>query len=206
VRTPRLGMLVTWECSLSGPGCPIVPGGPPGVRQALRPAWARAAAPVCQAGCVTSSPAPVEGTPAAPTMPTSVRIAVIVMAVMAALLLTSAALLWYGYDALVDRLVGEGNISRADAGRFVTLSIIPNLILGVLLALSAWFLPRRQTWARWTGLATSGLLAVLTTLQLLSGSSLTIASLLLLVLAIAAVTTLASRSTRGFVPRLRARA
>lgn len=153
---------------------------------------------------MTSSPAPVEGTPAAPTMPRSVRIAVIVMAVMAALLFTSAALLWYSYDASVDRLVGEGNLSRADAGRYVTLSIIPNLILGLLLAMSAWFLPRRQSWARWTGLATSGLLAVLTILQILSGSGVTIASLLLLVLAIAGVTTLASRSTRGFVPRLRA--
>ena len=153
---------------------------------------------------MTVSPAPVEGTPAAPTMPRSVRIAVIVMAVMAALLFTSAALLWYSYDASVDRLVGEGNLSRADAGRYVTLSIIPNLILGLLLAMSAWFLPRRQSWARWTGLATSGLLAVLTILQILSGSGVTIASLLLLVLAIAGVTTLASRSTRGFVPRLRA--
>ena len=153
---------------------------------------------------MTSSPAPEEGTPAAPTMPRSVRIAVIVMAVMAALLLTSAALLWYSYDASVDRLVGEGNFSRADAGRFVTLSIIPNMILGLLLALSAWFLPRRQTWARWTGLATCGLLAVLTILQVLSGGGLTIASLLLLVLAIAGVSTLASRSTRGFVPRLHA--
>lgn len=139
-------------------------------------------------------------------MPTSVRIAVIVMAVMAALLLTSAALLWYSYDASVDRLVREGNFSRADAGRFLTLSIIPNLLLGLLLALSAWFLPRRQAWARWTGLATSGLLVVLTSLQVVAGGGLTLASLLLLLLAIAGVTTLASRSTRGFVPRLRARA
>jgi hypothetical protein len=138
-------------------------------------------------------------------MPTSVRVAVIVMAVMGALLLTSAALLWYSYGSTVDRLVTQTDISRADASRFVTMSIVPNLVLGLVLALSAWFLPRRQTWARWTGLATSGLLAALTALQVLAGSGLTIASLLLLVLAIAAVISLAARSTRAFLPRLRPR-
>jgi hypothetical protein len=138
-------------------------------------------------------------------MPTSVRIAVIVMAVMAALLFISAALLWYSYDAAVDRLVTAGHFSHADASRFVTLSIVPNVVLGVLLALSAWFLPRRQAWARSTGLATSALLVVLTTLQILSGSGRTIASLLLLLLAIAGVSTLTSRTTRGFVPRLHTR-
>ena len=155
---------------------------------------------------MTSSPAPAEDASPAPTMPTAVRVAVIVMAVMGALLLISAALLWYSYGATVDRLVSQTDISRNDAGRFVTMSIVPNLVLGLILALSAWFLPRRQTWARWTGLATSGLLAVLTAFQVLAGGGLTIASLLLLVLAIAAVVSLAARSTRGFVPRLRPRA
>jgi hypothetical protein len=153
---------------------------------------------------VTSSPTPAEGTEPAPVMPRSVRVSVVVMAVMGALLLTSAALLWYSYDSTVDRLVSEADVSRGDAGRYVTLSIVPNLVLGLVLAISAWFLPRRRTWARWTGLATSGLLVVLTVVQVLSGGGLTIASLLLLVLGIVAVTSLAARTTRRFVPGLRA--
>jgi hypothetical protein len=155
---------------------------------------------------VTSTPAPAEDTSPAPTMPRSVRVAVITMAIMGALLLTSAALLWFSYGPTVDRLVSDANLSRADAGRYVTLSIVPNLVLGVILAASAWFLARRRTWARWIGLATSGLLAVLTALQALTGGGLTVASLLLLVLAIMAIVSLAARTTRAFVPRVRAAA
>ena len=87
-------------------------------------------------------------------MPTSVRVATIVMAVLAALLLSNAALLWYSYDDVVDRLVREGDgVTRAEAEQFVTTSLVPYLVLGLILALAAWFLPRRQPWARWVGLA-----------------------------------------------------
>ena len=42
-------------------------------------------------------------------MPASVRVAVIVMGILAALLLTNAALLWYSYDEAVARLVEDGD-------------------------------------------------------------------------------------------------
>jgi hypothetical protein len=136
-------------------------------------------------------------------MPPSVRVAVIVMGVLAALLLTNAALLWYGYDAAVDRIVREGeDISRSEASQFVLMSLLPYLLIGLVLALAAWFLPRRQPWARWLGLAASAVLAVLSLMSALALGGVTIALLLVLVLSVAAVTSLLARTTREWVPKL----
>jgi hypothetical protein len=140
-------------------------------------------------------------------MPTSVRIAAITMGVLAALLLVNAGLLWYGFDVTVDRIVEEGNgITEADARRFVLLALIPYLVIGLILALSAWFLPRRQPWARWLGLAASFVLALLTLASVVAAGGITVSSLLLFVLSVAAVTSLVARTTGTWVPRLRTRA
>ncbi len=137
-------------------------------------------------------------------MPASVRVAVIVMGVLAALLLTNAALLWYGYDSAVDRLVREGeDISRSEASQFVIMSLLPYLVIGLVLALAAWFLPRRQPWARWLGLAASGLLVLLSLMSALAFGGVTISLLLLLVLSVSAVTSLLARTTSAWVPKLR---
>ena len=149
---------------------------------------------------VPTDQSPADATSPRPSMPPSVRVAVIVMGVLAALLLTNAALLWYGYDAAVDRLVREGDgISPSEAGQFVIVSLVPYLVIGLVLALSAWFLPRRQPWARWTGLAASGLLALLSLLSAVGLGGVTIALLLVLVLSVAAVTSLLSRQTKDWV-------
>ena len=75
----------------------------------------------------------------------------------------NAGLLWYGFDVTVERIVARGAaITAAEARRFVLLALIPYLVVGLVLALSAWFLPRRQAWARWLGLAASVVLALLT--------------------------------------------
>jgi hypothetical protein len=138
-------------------------------------------------------------------MPTSVRVAVIAMGVLAALLLTNAALLWYSYDEAVDRIVRDGDdVSRAEASQFVLVSLVPYLVIGLVLALAAWFLPRRQPWARWMGLAASALLVLLALVSALSLGGVTVSSLLLLVLSVAAVTSLLARSTGAWVPKLRA--
>jgi len=140
-------------------------------------------------------------------MPTSVRIAAITMGVLAALLLVNAGLLWYGFDVTVDRIVEEGNgITEADARRFVLLALIPYLVIGLILALSAWFLPRRQPWARWLGLAASFVLALLTLASVVAAGGITVSSLLLFVLSVAAVTSLVACTTGTWVPRLRTRA
>ncbi|WP_142023858.1 hypothetical protein [Blastococcus colisei] len=146
---------------------------------------------------------PAEGQAARPVVPPSVRVAVITMGVLAALLLTNAALLWYGYDSAVDRIAREADVARDEARQFVLMSLIPNLVLGLLLTLSAWFLPRRRPWARWTGLAASGLLALLTLFQVVVTAGITVASLLVLVLSVAAVTSLLARTTGAWMPTLR---
>jgi glucan phosphoethanolaminetransferase (alkaline phosphatase superfamily) len=138
-------------------------------------------------------------------MPTSVRVAVVAMAVLAALLLSNAALLWYSYDDAVDRIVREvEDTTTAEAERFVTLSLVPYLVIGVILALSALFLPRRQPWARWIGLAAAALLTLLTLFSVLATGGVSAASLLLLVLSVATVTSLVARPTKEWVPPLRA--
>ncbi|TFV92277.1 hypothetical protein E4P40_03520 [Blastococcus sp. CT_GayMR20] len=153
-----------------------------------------------------NSELPAEDTSAAPSMPTSVRVAIVAMGVLAALLLLSGGLLWYGYDTAVETVMESSNASRSEATRFVTLSLVPYLALGLLLALSAWFLPRRQPWARWLGLAAATLLGLLTVFNVVVSGGVTFYSLLVLVLSIAAVTSLLARTTTDYVPSLRARA
>jgi hypothetical protein len=137
-------------------------------------------------------------------MPTSVRVAVVLMAVLAGLLVLNAALTWFGRDGVATAIADAGtDISRAEAERFVVLWLVPYLILGLVLALSAWFLPRRQPWARWVGLAATGLLALLTLFSAIAAGGVTVASLLLLVLSVGAITSLVARTTTAWVPRLR---
>ena len=75
----------------------------------------------------------------------------------------------------------------------------PTSSLGVALAVSAWFLPQHRRWARWTGLAASFLLAGLMLLGMASIGGVTPISLLVLVLSVAAVTSLLARPTGGWV-------
>ena len=150
---------------------------------------------------------PAEGTPTAPSMPTSVRVAIIAMAVLAGLLLLNAALTWYGREGVADAIVDAGaDVSRAEAQRYVVLWLVPYLVLGLLFALASWFLPRRQPWARWMGLAASVVLALLTLFSAVTAGGVTVASLLLLVLSIAATTSLLARTTTAYVPSLRTQA
>jgi hypothetical protein len=139
-------------------------------------------------------------------MPTSVRIAAIAMGVLAALLLTYAGLLWYSFDDSVRQIAHAAKgITEDAARRFVLTLLIPCVLLGVLLALAAWFLPRRQAWARWIGVAASGLLALLMLFSMVAGAGISVLPLLLFVLAAVAVRSLLLRSTGTWVPPLRAR-
>jgi hypothetical protein len=175
-----------------------------------RPGPARGADAVCQACAVPKSPTPAEGVPAAadpaPVMPASVRVAAIVMGLLAALLLINAGLLWYAFGDAVDRIAAESDVPQSEARQFVLMSLVPYLLIGLLLALSAWFFPRRQPWARWTGLAASAVLGLLTLFSMIAAGGISIGSLLVVVLAVAAVTSLLAPSTTAWAPRLRTRA
>jgi len=136
-----------------------------------------------------------------PAMPTSVRVAVGVMAVLALLLLSNAVLLWVGFDVAVDRIVEEtDDVSRDEAEQFVLLSLVPYLVLGLVLVAAAVFLVRRQAWARWAAIVATGLLGLLTIVSVLAAGGVTVASLLLLVLSVAGVTSLMAGTTRAWLP------
>lgn len=156
---------------------------------------------------MSTTPPDAEPTPSAPSaMPTSVRIGAIAMGVLAALLLTYAGLLWYSFDDSVRQLADASKGVTEDAARrFVLTLLIPCLLIGIVLALAAWFLPRRQAWARWLGLAASGLLALLMLFSMVAGGGIAVLPLLLFVLAAVAVRSLLNRSTGTWVPPLRAR-
>ncbi|SOC51596.1 hypothetical protein SAMN05660748_3781 [Blastococcus aggregatus] len=141
-------------------------------------------------------------TPApAPVMPPSVRVAVGVMAVLALLLLASGVLLLFGLDVVVDRITDETDATEDEARRFVIfLSLVPSLVLGAALALAAVFVPRQRGWARWVGAAASGVLVVITIISAVIGGAVSVTSLLLLVLSVAAVTSLMARTTRAWMP------
>jgi uncharacterized protein YggT (Ycf19 family) len=138
-------------------------------------------------------------------MPTSVRVAVIVMSVLAGLLLLVTAVNLYVLDEFTTRIATEQNIPRADAQRGILLLLGPYLVLGLIFALAAWFVPRRHAWARWLGLAAAALIAMLQLLAAVTGGGLTVLSLLLFVLALATISSLLARTTSAWVPRLRSR-
>lgn len=153
----------------------------------------------CQAGRVPTDPSPAPS--ARPAMPPSVRVAIGVLAVLALLLLSNGLLLWAGFDVAVDRVVEEtDDITREEAEQFVLLSLVPYLALGLVLAVAAVFLFRRQRWARWAGVVATGALALLTVLSVLATGGVTVASLLLLVLSIAGLTSLMAATTRAWLP------
>lgn len=134
-------------------------------------------------------------------MPPSVRVAIGVMAVLAVLLLSNAALLWVGFDVAVDRIVEEAaDVSRDEAEQFVLLSLIPYLVLGLLLVVAAVFVARRRSWARWAGVAATALLTLLTVVSVLATGGVSVASLLLLVLSVAGLASLMAGTTRAWLP------
>jgi hypothetical protein len=133
-------------------------------------------------------------------MPPSVRVAVGVMAVLALLLLASGVLLLFGLDVVVDRITDETDATEDEARRFVIfLSLVPSLVLGSALALAAVFVPRQRSWARWVGAAAGGLLVLITVVSAVIGGAVSVTSLLLLVLSVAAVASLMARTTRDWM-------
>jgi hypothetical protein len=154
---------------------------------------------------VTSSLPAADG--ATTPMPPSARVAVVLMGGLGAMLLLYAPITWLGRDGLTEAVArARPDLTRAEAARYVLVSASPYLVIGVVLVVSAWFLPQRRPWARWTGLAASFLLAGLMLVGMASIGGVTPISLLVLVLSVAAVTSLLARPTVGWLPRAARRA
>jgi hypothetical protein len=139
-------------------------------------------------------------------MPASVRVAIIVLSILAGLLLLVAAVNLYALEEFSRRIADDQGISESDAQRSILLLLAPYLVLGIVFALAAWFVPRRHAWARWLGLSGAAMLAMLHIFSAIAGGGVTVLTLLLFILCLAAITSLAARSTSRWMPRLRARA
>ena len=152
---------------------------------------------------MSSASQPSEVAPSAPPMPVSVRVAVIVMSVLGGLLLLYSVLIWIGREGVIDRLVEDGAIAREDGTSFIVGQLAPYIVLGLLLVVSAFFLARRQTWARWMGLTAAIIIALMTLVSVLVGGIVSLLTLLLAVLSMATISSLFARPTKAWLPRLR---
>lgn len=154
---------------------------------------------VCQAGAVPVSPPPppASGAPL-PQKPPSVRVAVALLATLAALILLYVIVTLLGWDGLITALTDAG-LTREEARRYLLVNSTAPGFIGLLSAVSAWGLATRRSWARWTGLAAAVVLALILVSAILSAGGVTVISLLLLVLSVAAATSLVARTTRDWL-------
>jgi hypothetical protein len=156
---------------------------------------------------VPSSPSPAEDAAARGTMPASVRVAVVVTSLLAGILLLYVAVTLLGRDGIVTALTeSQSQLTRAEAERYVVINAAAYGVVGLLFAVTAWFLPRRHPWARWIGLAVMVAVALMMLFSMITAGGVVVSSLLLLVLSVAGITSLAAKSTGEWMPRLRAQA
>jgi len=135
-------------------------------------------------------------------MPTPVRLAVGVLAVLAVLLLLYAVVTWMGRATLAQAIVEQsGARSLAEAQRFVLITAAPYVFLGVTAVVAALGLFRRRPWSRFVGLATAAALAVLTLLNAFAVGGVTGTSMFVLLLAVAAVASLLARASAEWLRR-----
>ncbi len=145
-----------------------------------------------------SEPVPVQKQP----MPTATRVAVILLALLAVLLLTNAVLTWLAQETIIDQVVAAG-ADRDDAAQSVLLFMLAYAVVGVAGLVAAVFLPKRRRWARQIGLLTTSLLVVLTLFSVVTGGVISPIGLLVLVAAIAGFSSLLSRQTKDWMRGVR---
>ena len=132
-------------------------------------------------------------------MPTSTRVAVILLALLAVLLLANAALTWSAQDVLIDQLAGQPGADREAVAQQLLLFMLAYAVMGLSALLAALFLPRRRAWARLVGVLVMSLLAVITLFSVLTTGEVSPYWLLALVSSIAALTGLLSRHTKAWL-------
>ena len=136
-------------------------------------------------------------------MPTPTRVAMILLGLLALLLIAYAGLIWLTQDAQIDASVKAGT-DRDTAAQVVLLYLVAFLVIGVSSLLAAVFLFRRRVWARQVGVLVTSLLVVMSLFGVLAAGGISPVGMLVLIAAIAGLTSLLSRQTkdwlRGGVP------
>ncbi|NEK93448.1 hypothetical protein GCU67_04555 [Modestobacter muralis] len=148
-----------------------------------------------------SSSRPAAPVPGKPGMPASVKVSVGVLALLGVLLLLNALFTALAFDTVVDLFAdARPGSPRSEAVQAVQVTLVQGVVFGGLGALAAWGLARRRGWARLTGLAVGIGLGVVTLVgAVVAGLAPT--SLLVLVLCVAAVTSLFAPTTAAWAPR-----
>ena len=132
-------------------------------------------------------------------MPVSARVAVGVLTGLAVLLLLSAVVTVSAWDAVVDALAdGRSGSSRSGAEQAVRVNLAQSVVFGLATAVAAGFLARGRSWARWTGLAATAALGLVTLVGIVLAGGLAVTSQLVLVLCVAAVASLLTRTTAAW--------
>ena len=132
-------------------------------------------------------------------MPVPVRVASGVLTGLAVLLLLGAVVTVSAWNAVVDSLAdARPGSPRSDAELLVQVNVAQSTAFGVLMALSAAFLARGRTWARWSGLAASVALGLITLGTTVLAGGVAVTSQLVLVLCVAAVVSLLSPTTAAW--------
>lgn len=122
-----------------------------------------------------------------------------VLAGLAVLLLLNALFTFLARDAVVDTFASaQPDSPRSDAEQIVLVNLVQATVFGVLAAVSAGALSQRRSWGRWTGLATSVLLGLVTLGATFLAGGVAVSTLLVLVLCLAAVVGLVARTTAAW--------
>jgi hypothetical protein len=132
-------------------------------------------------------------------MPVPVRVASGVLTGLAVLLLLGAVVTVSAWSAVVDALAdARPGSPRSDAELLVQVNVAQSTAFGLLMALSAAFLARGRTWARWSGLAGTVALGLITLGTTVLAGGVAVTSQLVLVLCVAAVASLLSPTTAAW--------
>jgi hypothetical protein len=132
-------------------------------------------------------------------MPVPVRVATGVLIGLAVLLLLGAVVTVSAWSAVVDALAdARPGSPRSDAELLVQVNVAQSTAFGLLMALSSVFLARGRTWARWSGLAATVALGLITLGTTVLAGGVAVTSQLVLVLCVAAVVSLLSPTTAAW--------
>jgi lipopolysaccharide export LptBFGC system permease protein LptF len=134
-------------------------------------------------------------------MPTATKVAVVLLALLGVFLLLNSTLTWVAQEVLVDQLVEDSGADREAAAQQLLLFLLAYGVMGLAAVLAAAFLPRHHRWARLVGILVAALLAVVTIYVVLTSGGVTPLGLLVLVVSVAAVTSLVSGQTKEWVAR-----
>jgi hypothetical protein len=132
-------------------------------------------------------------------MPTPTRVAVILLALLGVLQLLNSALLWAAQEAAVGQLSEQPGADPEQSAQQLLLFLIAYAVIGLSGLLAAGFLPRRRVWAWQVGILVTSLLVVMALSTAVIGSGITPLSLLVLVSALAGLSSLLSRQTKDWV-------